>query len=114
MAVSLFNFHSYEIRISVATKHFLPYHLQSIDFTILVLKINAHGHVVGLHCACLLGKRQGEQRMAATMGIEGVVSEGLKVSGDKSPCPATLLLIVGEPFTVDQKDLILERIVSGE
>lgn len=48
------------------------------------------------------------------MGIEGVVSEGLKVSGDKSPCPATLLLIVGEPFTVDQKDLILERIVSGE
>lgn len=48
------------------------------------------------------------------MGIEGVVSDGLKVSGDRSSCPATLLLIVGEPFTVDQKDLILERIVSGE
>lgn len=34
--------------------------------------------------------------------------------GKRAPCPpAVLLMIVGEPFTIDQKDLILERIVTG-
>lgn len=49
---------------------------------------------------------------------KGVSSEAalgvVEAPRESGSTPATLLLIVGEPFNIDQKDLILERIVTGK